>query len=74
MMGRLVYFIDILFGMSGTELLATRSYKCTLLMGVNWWPMDNQSVVFKFEYQNEDGDGASSGSHDGIKFGLGFQF
>ena len=43
-------------------------------MGINWWPMDNQSVVFKFEYQNEDGGGASSGSHDGIKFGLGFQF
>ncbi len=43
-------------------------------MGLNWWPTEDQSVVFKFEYLNEDGDGASSGSHDGIKFGLGFQF
>ena len=42
--------------------------------GINWWPTQDQSVVFKFEYENEDGDGASSGSHDGIKFGLGFQF
>ena len=57
-------------GTAGNPFVQMHSHN----MGVNWWPMDNQSVVFKFEYQNEDGDGASSGSHDGIKFGLGFQF
>lgn len=41
-------------------------------VGMNWWPHEN--VVFKIDYQNEDGDNRADAIRDGVNLGLGYQF
>ncbi len=41
-------------------------------VGMNWWPHPN--VAFKFDYQNESGDGRADAIRDGFNLGLGYQF
>jgi hypothetical protein len=56
---------------SGTAKLFTKRDMFTV--GANYWP--TPSIVFKIDGQFEDSNGSpSSGSHDGLNLGLGFQF
>jgi hypothetical protein len=42
-------------------------------IGANYWPTPN--IVFKIDGQWEDSEGTpSSGNHDGLNLGMGFQF
>jgi hypothetical protein len=42
------------------------------LFGMNWWP--HPRVVFKFDVQWEDADGAVDQTMDGFNLGVGYQF
>lgn len=41
-------------------------------MGMNWWP--HTDIAFKFDYQNESGDGRADAIRDGFNLGIGYQF
>jgi len=56
---------------SGTAKMFTKRDQFTI--GANYWPTPN--IVFKIDGQWEDSEGTpSSGNHDGLNLGMGFQF